>query len=463
MQLNFLLYELCGYTQSTRSGRIIITVTMNKTSHMVCYLTLIIWISSTVFILVNGFEGNIRSKQKPQKLPESIVYRKNVHTCTKNQSTTWCIPMNYDKYGEAWKFGHLTNSSFPWNYRFKFQIFDVQEVNDHMQTITLNMYFRITWLEPRLKITTNSKDWNNPELGPPDEINVSPEILKHLWYPDLEIYGVEEFTTKHILKAQSGLQILKNRSIRFNARVDIKFSCQMNFDRYPLDSHHCPFRIGSYYGTEGTITCTSEYAYDNERQRSLQYFIDIEKLPQKYETYVIDERRYSICGVNILLNRTKMQILFQVYLTSTLLAIISWVSFIIKPDVVPGRMGLLVTIFLVLINIFISVNSSAPVSTSLNAVDLYLVICIGQVFFALIEYAIVLFMESNSRQDISSQGETTNRISSPPGDTMTGTRKAWIKPERHTSRNRLDSLSLIVFPIFFICFNMIYWMGYLHI
>ena len=34
----------------------------------------------------------------------------------------------------------------------------------------------------------------------------------------------------------------------------------------------------------------------------------------------------------------------------------SWVSFLIKPEVVPGRMGLLVTLFLVLINIFNSVR-----------------------------------------------------------------------------------------------------------
>ena len=34
----------------------------------------------------------------------------------------------------------------------------------------------------------------------------------------------------------------------------------------------------------------------------------------------------------------------------------SWVSFLIKPEVVPGRMALLVTLFLVLINIFNSVR-----------------------------------------------------------------------------------------------------------
>ena len=41
---------------------------------------------------------------------------------------------------------------------------------------------------------------------------------------------------------------------------------------------------------------------------------------------------------------------------SCMFVVVSWVSFLIKPEVVPGRMALLVTLFLVLINIFNSVR-----------------------------------------------------------------------------------------------------------
>ena len=46
----------------------------------------------------------------------------------------------------------------------------------------------------------------------------------------------------------------------------------------------------------------------------------------------------------------------QVYLPSLMFVVVSWVSFTIKPEVVPGRMALLVTLFIVLINIFNSVR-----------------------------------------------------------------------------------------------------------
>lgn len=81
------------------------------------------------------------------------------------------------------------------------------------------------------------------------------------------------------------------------------------------------------------------------------------------------------------------------YLPCILFVVVSWISFLIRPSVVPGRMALLVTLFLVLVNVFNNVRSMAPSTSSsqLNAIDMYLVVCIFMVFFALLEYGIVLF------------------------------------------------------------------------
>jgi hypothetical protein len=46
-----------------------------------------------------------------------------------------------------------------------------------------------------------------------------------------------------------------------------------------------------------------------------------------------------------------MQVLVQVYLPSFMFVIVSWISYLVKPEVVPGRMALLVTLFLVLVKI----------------------------------------------------------------------------------------------------------------
>ena len=55
-----------------------------------------------------------------------------------------------------------------------------------------------------------------------------------------------------------------------------------------------------------------------------------------------------------------------------------------------GRMALLVTLFLVLVNIFNSVTEHAPKSEGLTAVETWVVMCILHVFCVLAEYAIIL-------------------------------------------------------------------------
>ena len=53
-------------------------------------------------------------------------------------------------------------------------------------------------------------------------------------------------------------------------------------------------------------------------------------------------------------------------------------------------MALLVTLFLVLVNIFNSVTEHAPKSEGLTAVETWVVMCILHVFCVLAEYAIIL-------------------------------------------------------------------------
>ena len=57
---------------------------------------------------------------------------------------------------------------------------------------------------------------------------------------------------------------------------------------------------------------------------------------------------------------------------------------------ISGRMALLVTLFLVLVNIFNSVTANAPKSEGLTAVETWVVMCILHVFCVLSEYAIIL-------------------------------------------------------------------------
>ena len=320
------------------------------------------------------------------------------HKCKENSTYVWCTPSNYNAEDDPFRYTSLTNIPLPWSYDFKFIIKEVSNVNDKAQSISVSMYFGVRWFEPRLVINETAEDWTEPKLGPDDHVNVSPETIKDLWYPDLEIYGLEKFDLQKVLKEMSGVRIIKNQTIDYELRAVITISCHMNFNNYPLDSHTCPFQIGSYFGTVKTVTCSSYYEFDEDRQRSLQYFTTIIPLLEEDQNVTLPSGNYAACGFTIKLRRMRMQNLIQVYVPSTMFVMVSWVSFLIKPEVIPGRMALLITLFLVLINIFNGVKADAPASKQLNAVDLYLVVCIFLVFAALVEYSVILYIQKKVKK-----------------------------------------------------------------
>ena len=83
--------------------------------------------------------------------------------------------------------------------------------------------------------------------------------------------------------------------------------------------------------------------------------------------------------------------LYIYYLPSGLFVVVSWVSFLIPPEVVPGRMALLVTLFLVLINIFNTITNVSPNVEGMTAISAWMIACMFFVFGALLAYASILY------------------------------------------------------------------------
>ena len=75
-----------------------------------------------------------------------------------------------------------------------------------------------------------------------------------------------------------------------------------------------------------------------------------------------------------------------------LMVITSWISFTVNFDAVPGRLGLLLTLLLMMINLNNSVSSTIPKSSNVTPITIWIVGSIAFVFLALLEYAIILYI-----------------------------------------------------------------------
>merc|ERR1719242_2081069 len=145
----------------------------------------------------------------------------------------------------------------------------------------------------------------------------------------------------------------------------------MTFNSFPLDVQVCLFQ-------EGAIRSVLDYA------------IQIRMLPDKNKNYVALTGNYSVAGFEMTLKRKVSHYIITCYLPSGMFVMVSWISFLIPPDVVPGRMTLLITIFLVLVNIFNTITTNIPKAEGLTAIEAFVIVCVLFVFGALIEYAGIL-------------------------------------------------------------------------
>ena len=81
-------------------------------------------------------------------------------------------------------------------------------------------------------------------------------------------------------------------------------------------------------------------------------FVDgqLSKWSEMKGNYEVKQHHFSVSGFVLDLERLPTPYLINIYFPSGLLTIISFIGFVIPVDIVPGRMALLVTIFLMLIN-----------------------------------------------------------------------------------------------------------------
>ena len=92
---------------------------------------------------------------------------------------------------------------------------------------------------------------------------------------------------------------------------------------------------------------------------------------------------YSVSGFELKLTRKMAFYIITYYFPTGMFVIVSWISFLVPPESVPGRMTILVTVFLCLVNIFNSITNKIPKADGLTAIEAFIIICIIFVFGAL--------------------------------------------------------------------------------
>ena len=124
---------------------------------------------------------------------------------------------------------------------------EVLRINDKDYSITFSTYFNVEWREKRLTMF--------PEFGASLRPNNSSEhvmvpmnleFVKDLWLPNIFIYNLKTYKVIDVLSKLAGLWIDTDKNVLYSQATHITFICPMRFDKFPLDTQTCKFRVGSY-------------------------------------------------------------------------------------------------------------------------------------------------------------------------------------------------------------------------
>ena len=105
----------------------------------------------------------------------------------------------------------------------------------------------------------------------------------------------------------------------------------------------------------------------------------------------VNAYRYSADGFKIRLRRRFLPYLLRVYVPCVLFVVISWLSFLIDPAMVPGRLALLVTLLLLLINMHNGVSLGMPMVDGITSIEMWIFASIFFVCGAMLEYAYLVW------------------------------------------------------------------------
>ncbi|XP_077395011.1 gamma-aminobutyric acid receptor subunit alpha-2-like isoform X3 [Festucalex cinctus] len=281
--------------------------------------------------------------------------------------------------------------------------------------------------------------------------------------------------------------------------LTVQAECPMHLEDFPMDSHSCPLKFGSYAYTKSEVT----YIWTRNASQSVDVAADGSRLNQYdlvgqtvgKETIQSSTGEYTVMTAHFHLKRKIGYFVIQTYLPCIMTVILSQVSFWLNRESVPARTVFGVTTVLTMTTLSISARNSLPKVAYATAMDWFIAVCYAFVFSALIEFATVNYftkrgwawdgksivndkkkessvMKKNNAYAVAVANYAPNITKDSPLPTISKCSvsdpikaSSEKKPEHKKTFNsvsKIDRISRIMFPVLFGSFNLVYWATYLN-
>ncbi|XP_074772536.1 gamma-aminobutyric acid receptor subunit alpha-6 isoform X2 [Athene noctua] len=374
-------------------------------------------------------------------------------------------------------------------------------VSDVEMEYTMDVFFRQTWTDERLKFT-----------GPTEILKLNNLMVSKIWTPDTFFRNGKKSIAHNMTTPNKLFRIMQNGTILYTMRLTINADCPMRLVNFPMDGHACPLKFGSYAYPKSEIIYTwkkgplHSVEVPQESSSLLQY--DLIGQTVSSETIKSNTGEYSLQLLYFHLQRKIGYYLIQTYIPCIMTVVLSQVVFWINKESVPARTVAGITTVLTMTTLSISARHSLPKVSYATAMDWFIAVCFAFVFSALIEFAAVNYFTNLQTQRAMRKAARAAALAAalsaatvPAEDEIvshsdsncnlkkrvnTITSQADLSPEASIITNsapqcqplsvpppappppppiggtsKIDQYSRILFPVAFAGFNLVYWVVYL--
>ncbi|CAM9196168.1 unnamed protein product, partial [Lampetra fluviatilis] len=265
-------------------------------------------------------------------------------------------------------------------------IANIDTVSEVNMDYTLTMYFQQYWRDRRLSYS-----------GIHVNLTLDNRVADQLWVPDTYFLNDKKSFVHGVTVKNRMIRLHPDGTVLYGLRITTTAACMMDLRRYPLDEQNCTLEIESY----GYTTDDLEFYWRGGGGGAVTG-VDRVELPQfsVVEYRVVSRRVAFATGTQERHTEThrdrethtQRQRERQTYMPSTLITILSWVSFWINYDASAARVALGITTVLTMTTISTHLRETLPKIPYVKAIDVYLMGCFVFVFLALLEYALVNFI-----------------------------------------------------------------------
>ncbi|XP_023036865.1 glycine receptor subunit alpha-2 isoform X3 [Drosophila willistoni] len=376
---------------------------------------------------------------------------------------------------------------------FSIFVVDINSINVEDMDFRVDMFIHQRWLESRLEIPDDIFEEGD------DYVTLLPEVFENFWQPDPYFLNSKIAEIATLTHKFTSVTLYKNKTVRYAARMHAIIACQMEFQLYPMDIQVCPIYIESFSSNNQKVKLrwSDSGVTLNPELKLLQYNLGQPLELEESDGYMPEKvGNFSRLTVYFRFERQIGHHLIQTFAPSSLVVMLSWFSFWLGLDAIPGRVTLLVTCMLTLVTMF--TGADIPPVAYVKALDLWMAGCMLSVFAALAEFVVVKVLDVQYQYQVNRipkrisnmekgqcatvasweggavRSRKATQTPTTPGQTSLQGNGGPPKPARRQSLlsvawtdtdtgvekimwREIDKVSRAVFPILFFVFVLLYW------